>query len=226
MYIIWADRPTIASSHRLRRCRNAAVVTSIPPFSPFPYMANGWWLAVHLHRCLGVSLPEFFPRGGDGQSRTRVAFPLPSWTVVWVGWSSQAKDRRLRKCRRWTTERRVATVGQNCVWFWGFLSKILGLSRRLGGANPSDCPRGVWSPRLDWGESRVAEGRSLGKFVHTIPFVFYISYFVLCLYLYFLSQRAQPIVPTSVEGRACKLIYALPFWASLYILSISYSIVT
>jgi hypothetical protein len=54
----WADRPTIASSHRLWHCRNAAVVTSIPPSTPFPYMAIGWWLDVHLRRCEGVSLPE------------------------------------------------------------------------------------------------------------------------------------------------------------------------
>jgi len=38
-----------------------------------------------------------------------------------------------------------------------------------------------------------------------IHFVSCISYFV--LYLYFLSQRAQPIVPTSVEGRVGGLTY-------------------
>ena len=57
-----------------------------------------------------------------------------------------------------------------------------------------------------------------------IHFVFCISYFV--LYLYFLSQRAQPIVPTSVEGRVGGLTYVRYLRASLHILSIFCFIVT
>jgi len=107
------------------------------------------------------------------------------------------------KCRRWATERRVATVGQNCVWFWGLLSEIPGLSRRLGVPTCASVP--VEPGAHVWIGVRAGQQRAGPLASLYINFVSCISYFV--LYLYFLSQRAQPIVPTSVEGRVGVLTY-------------------
>ena len=131
-----------------------------------------------------------------------------------------------RNCRRWTTERRVATVGQNCVWFRGFLSETLGLSRRLGAPTRAFVP--VEPGARFWigvraGRQRTGPLASL----YILSILYSISHILYCiLYLYFLSQRAQPFVPTFVERRVGKLTYVRPLWASLYILFISCSIVT
>jgi hypothetical protein len=98
------------------------------------------------------------------------------------------------------------------------LCLILGVSLQIpqlvsptGGADPSVCSRGVWSPRLEWREGRVADSWSSGKFVYSIHLVFYVSLLVCGFYLYFpISTGLAPIVPTSIEGRVGKLTYAWP----------------
>ena len=105
------------------------------------------------------------------------------------------------KCRRWATERRVATVGQNCVWVWGFLSEIPGLSRRLGAPTRASLP--VEPGVRVWIDVRAGRQRASPLPSLYIHFVFCISYFV----LYFLfSISTGPAHCAHVCGRMCGLI--------------------
>ena len=105
---------------------------------------------------------------------------------------------------------------------WAKLCLVLGVSLRnpgivssTGDANPCVCSRGAWSPRLDWREGRAAEGRSLGKFVHT----FCILYFIFCIVFVF-SISTGPAHCARVCGRTCGRIdlCSLPWQVCTYIL--------
>jgi len=76
-----------------------------------------------------------------------LVFQLSCCCVIWVGWPSQARDRRqCGSAAAAPRRRRVALVGQNSIWYLGYSKSWVCLGNL--GANPYVCSRGTQGLRL------------------------------------------------------------------------------